>query len=295
MTEDLPVEELNDAVPAPAGDGEGPAGKWPRQVLSLGIPLVLVLVSLILLVRFRGEIESGIANLTALLPIGYAFAAGMVATVNPCGALMLPAYISYHLTTEETGSRERSAIANVFKALLLSAVIAIAFVLIFALAGGIISAGGMWLVDVFPYAGVLIGVGMAGLGIWLLVTNKHLGIEAAARITVSPQRNLWNTFLFGLVYAIASLSCTLPIFLVVIGGALATQDLGQAMGQFIGYALGMGFVVSIVMVAASLFEEVVVNFLLKVLPYVERIGALFLLGAGLYLVYYWVFLTGFIL
>jgi hypothetical protein len=56
----------------------------------------------------------------------------------------------------------------------------------------------------------------------------------------------------------------------------------------------MGSVVAVVMVAASLFEELVTNLLLKALPYVERVGALFLLGAGLYLVYYWVVLTGII-
>jgi cytochrome c biogenesis protein CcdA len=32
------------------------------------------------------------ANLTELLPVGYAFAAGMVASVNPCGFFMLPSY-----------------------------------------------------------------------------------------------------------------------------------------------------------------------------------------------------------
>ena len=282
---------------ASAGDDERAASTGRKGLMRLAafaLPLLAVAAMLVLLIRFRGEIEAGVANFSLWLPLGYAFAAGMVASVNPCGVLMLPAYISYHVATEEAGSAHQSALGKAGRALLLSVTIALAFIVIFGLSGAIISAGGRWLVDVFPFAGVLIGVAMVGVGIWLLVTNKHLGIEAAARVTVSPRRNLWNAFVFGLVYAITSLSCTLPIFLVLIGGTLATSDWGQSLGQFVGYALGMGSVVAVVMVAAALFQELVTNLLLKVLPYVERVGALFLLGAGAYLVYYWVVFTGLI-
>ena len=265
---------------------------WRKWILSAGAPIVVVAVILGVLLRFRGEIETSVANLSLLLPIGYAFAAGMVASVNPCGVLMLPAYISYQLSAEETGRVKRTPAGAILRALLLSLIITVAFVAIFALSGAIFSAGGRWLVDVFPYAGVLIGAAMAGLGAWLLITNRHLGIEAAARVTVSPRRSLGNAFIFGLGYAIISLSCTLPIFLVVIGGTLATANWGQAVTQFVGYALGMGAVVTVVMIAAALFEELVINALLKVAPYVERVGAIFLLGAGAYLVYYWLFVAG---
>ena len=35
-------------------------------------------------------------------PLALAFTAGMVATVNPCGFAMLPAYLSYFLGIEGT-------------------------------------------------------------------------------------------------------------------------------------------------------------------------------------------------
>jgi len=283
------------SVDGAAGPKSSVGKKWVGRLLAIGLPIAAVIAVLVLLIRFQSGIEAGVANLSLWLPLGYAFAAGMVASVNPCGVLMLPAYISYHIAAEGAGDEKQPAARKVGRAILLSLIITVAFVLIFAASGAIITAGGRWLTDVFPWAGVLIGLAMAGLGGWLLVTNKHLGIETAARVTVSPQRSLGNAFVFGLAYAIASLSCTLPIFLVLIGGTLASNDWGQALGQFVGYALGMGSVVAIVMVVASLFEEMMTNFLLKILPYVERIGALFLLGAGAYLIYYWIFVTGFIL
>ncbi|MAH39702.1 MAG: hypothetical protein CL873_04150, partial [Dehalococcoidales bacterium] len=48
-------------------------------------------------------IESFIANLASLLPFGYAFGAGMVTAVSPCGIAMLPAYVSLHLSSEGKG------------------------------------------------------------------------------------------------------------------------------------------------------------------------------------------------
>ena len=147
---------------------------WTRRLLTLGLPIAAVVAALALLIRFQGGIEAGVANFSLWLPLGYAFAAGMVASVNPCGVLMLPAYISYHIAAEGAGEEKQPAARKVGRAILLSLIITLAFILIFAASGAIISAGGQWLVDVFPWAGALIGLAMAGLGLWLLITN---GIE----------------------------------------------------------------------------------------------------------------------
>ena len=41
-------------------------------------------------------------------PLAYAFGVGMVATVNPCGFAMLPAYLSFFLGLEGAGDDARS-------------------------------------------------------------------------------------------------------------------------------------------------------------------------------------------
>jgi cytochrome c-type biogenesis protein len=142
---------------------------------------------------------------------------------------------------------------------------------------------------VFPYAGVAIGVVMIFVGLYLVITHRTLGIMAASRVTVSPQRNLRNVFMYGIVYAIGSLSCTLPIFLVVVGSSLTSQGLLGSLSQFIGYALGMGTILVAVTLGAALFQGTVARALRKALPYVHRTSALFMVGAGAYLIYYWVF------
>ncbi len=256
------------------------------------IPAVLVVGLLFLLISFQGGIETTVANLALLLPVGYAFAAGMVASVNPCGVLLLPSYALYQLGTEKADFDAVPAARRALKALLIGGTATAGFIAIFAIAGSILAAGGQWLISTFPFTGLAIGGAMVVLGAWLLVTHRTIGIMAASRVAISPQRNLSNVFLFGIVYAIGSLSCTLPIFLVVVGGSLANQGLLAALGQFIGYALGMGTVLIAVTVGTALFQETVSRLLRRIVPHIHRVSALFLMGAGAYLIYYWVFQAG---
>jgi cytochrome c biogenesis protein CcdA len=267
------------------------AGNRLAAFASAAIPVVIVGGLLFLMISLRDGVEAAVASVAGWLPVGYAFAAGMVASVNPCGFLMLPTYISYHLGTQEEGYYERPARQRVLKALTLGGVTTTGFLAILAIVGTIIAAGGQWLIGVFPYAGVAIGAAMALLGLWLLITRRTLGIMAASRVTVSPQRNLGNAFMFGIAYATGSLSCTLPVFLVVVGSSLSSQGLVNSFVQFIGYGLGMGTILIAVTVGSALFQGKVTKGLRAAMPYVHRMSALFLAGAGGYLVYYWLFIA----
>ncbi len=257
-------------------------------VATFAVPGLVVVGLLFLLVSLQGGLETGVSNLARLLPIGFAVAAGMVATVNPCGILMLPSYALYQMGSAEAGT---STTRRVLRALLISAVSTLAFVTVFAIVGAIITAGGRQLTKIFPFAGLLIGIGMAALGVYLLVTHKTLGIAAASRVKVNRKRTLGNAFGFGITYAVGSLSCTLPIFLVVVGNALASDSPLTAFGQFIGYALGMGVVLVATIVGSALFQQAVSTWLNRLTPYVHRLSAMFLIGSGAYLVYYWVFIA----
>jgi cytochrome c biogenesis protein CcdA len=266
-------------------------GRAPAVILSA----VLVAVFLGLMIAVRNRAETAAAGVASLLPFGWAFAAGLVSSVNPCGFFMLPAYLSYQLGSEEAGFYASAAAQRTWKALRVGLVATLGFVAVMGAAGVVISVSGQWLVRVFPYAGIVIGAALAGFGAWLLITGRTLGIGAASRLQVGPQRNLRNTFVFGVAYAVGSLSCTLPIFLLVVGGALAFDGLAGSLGQFISYALGMGSVLVAVTIGAALFRNAVARSLRAVMPYVHTVSALFLIGAGLYLVYYWTWLSGFIL
>ena len=259
-----------------------------RRIVGLaGLGLIVALSAsvLLLMLGVRDRAEAAMAGVAAFLPVGYAFGAGMVASVNPCGFLLLPSYVSYQLGTP--GADESFAFGRLLKGLVFASLATGGFVVISSVVGTIVSLGGEWLIGVFPYAGMAIGVVMASAGMWLLLTNKTIGIVAAGRVSLGSGRALGSGFLFGVTYAISSLACTLPVFLVVVGSALATEGVLSSLGQFVGYALGMGVVILGVTMATAFCRSVVTGWLRGITRHVHRISAMFLLGAGIYLVYYW--------
>jgi len=267
---------------------EGPDGARPGRFsvpASLILSALLVIGFLVLLITARPGLERSVSNLASLLPVGYAFAAGMVASVNPCGALMLPSYILFQLGADEEDPP--SVVDQIFKSLRIAMAATAGFAVIFGAVGLVVSAGGRWLTDLFPYAGLLVGGAMVGLGVWLLATHRTVGILAASRVSVTPRRSAGNVFLFGIAYGVSSLSCTLPIFLVVVGSALSGGDPVVSVAQFLGYALGMGAVLAAITVGTALFREAIERWLRRLIPYVHRVSALFLIGAGIYLITYW--------
>ncbi len=275
-------------------DDESKGRKSSRLLLlvTFAIPVLIVVALLFLLISLQGGIETAVADLALLLPLGYAFAAGMVASVNPCGIMMLSSYAFYQVRAEGAGS---SAARRALWGLIVALIVTLGFVVIFAGVGGILAAGGEWLVGVFPYAGLLIGLVMIGLGLWLLVTRRTLGFVPGKQVSIRPKRNLGNAFVFGLVYAVASLSCTLPIFLAVVYSAMASGGLLNSIGQFVGYALGMGTIIFVVIIGAALARRAMARWLRALTPYVHRLSAMFLIGAGVYLMYYWLFIGGLVL
>jgi cytochrome c biogenesis protein CcdA len=273
---------------------DGEKTKDSRWVLAATflIPALIVTAILFLLISYQGGIETAVGDLALLLPLGWSFAAGMVASVNPCGIMMLTSYTFYQVRAEGASA---STGRRVLRGLWMASVITLGFVAVIALAGWIIGIGGRRLVNIFPYAGLVIGVAMIGLGVWLLVTRKTISILGGKPKAIDPQRSLVNAFLFGIVYALGSLSCTLPIFLAVVGGSLAGDEFHFYFGQFVLYALGMGSVIFIVMIGAALFRRAMAQWLRTLTPHVHRLSTMFMIGAGLYLIYYWLVLSGSVL
>lgn len=233
------------------------------------------------------SIQNGAATFASLLPLGYAFAAGMVATINPCGVLLLPSLVAFYLGRGD--GRTRSGWRLTGRALLFSLTATLGFVALFAVAGLVVGAGGSGLAYAFPVGGLVVGIALAVMGIWLSVSGRSLGIFAASGAlgSVRLTDDLRSPFVFGVAYAVTSLACTLPIFLVVAGSALAAGDPVAAAVRFIAYALGMGTVLTTVTLGTAFFQGAVVRSLRGLVPYVHRVAASFLLGAGIFVVHYW--------
>ena len=62
--------------------------------------------------------------------------------------------------------------------------------------------------------------------------------------------------------------------------------------QFVSYGLGMGAVLIALALSIVFFKTAVANGLRVIMPHVETIGAVALVAAGGYQVYYWTLGTG---
>lgn len=235
-------------------------------------------------------IESFIADLAIMLPFGYAFGAGMVTTVSPCGIAMLPAYVGLYLGAQEEGYWAQSPIRRGARALTMSAAVTLGFVAFFGVVGAILSWGGQSLIDVIPWATVIIGVALILLGIYLLVGGHmytSLPGRLASRLGKPGGSGIRSFMVFGIAYGIAALSCTLPVFMVVVAGAISLEGFTSGMLQFVSFALGMGFIIAIITISAALFKEAVTRWLRRLVPIVNRVSGLLLIFAGAYIIYYW--------
>lgn len=224
------------------------------------------------------------------LPFGYAFGAGMVSAVNPCGFAMLPAYLGLYLGSGDERFVQASTARRFAQALVVAGVVSAGFVALFGGAGLMIALIGAFVVNAFPWIGLGVGLLLSGLGFWLLTGHAlyaDLAERLAARLGHPSQRGMRGFFVFGVGYGTASLSCTLPIFLAVVGSAFAARGFLSAAAQFLGYALGMGLVVVALTLALALFKGAVVGRLRQTLPYFQTLSAGLLLLAGVYIVYYW--------
>jgi len=231
-----------------------------------------------------------LSGLVAVLPVGYAFGAGMIAAVNPCGFAMLPAYLSLYLGAREDEFAKRSPVARMLRALLVGATVCLGFILLFGLAGIVISAAGNALLGVMPWVAILIGVALILLGLWVLAGRTlYFGIfeRFASKVGDPSAVSVRGFFLFGLAYGTASLSCTLPVFLVVVGGGIAAGGFLAGAGQFLGYSLGMASVFMALTLALAFFKQGLVAKLRKAAPYVQLASAVLLVLAGAYMISYW--------
>lgn len=232
-----------------------------------------------------------LSQIAGYLPLGYAFGAGMVSAVNPCGFAMLPVYLSLYLGVEEEGYQGRSAMAKLLRAVWVTIVVTSGFALLFGLVGGLISAGGAFLSSYMPWIAVIVGIMLFLLGIWILIGKSfsfNIMLKLANNIGDPRKLTLKGFFLFGVAFGAISLSCTLPIFLAIVGSSFTTGNFFNGVIQFFSYILGMGLVLLMLTLGMAFVKEgVVVGAMRRFLPYSQKVSALLIIFAGIYIVYYW--------
>src|SRR4051794_21981683 len=218
--------------------------------------------------------------------LALALTTGMVFTVNPCGFAMLPAYLSFFVGVEQGGAAAASedTRASVARALAVAIAVTIGFATSYALLGLVVSRLTDGVYDVAPWISVVIGIALVGFGLALLagyepnLPTPHL--EKGGRT-----RGAGSMVLFGVSYAVASLGCTLGLFLGVMSTNFG-RGFASGVAYFTAFAAGFFLVVASLTVALALAQHSLVRTVRRVLPFVNRIAGGLLVLTGAYVAWY---------
>ncbi|MBM7078501.1 cytochrome c biogenesis CcdA family protein [Micromonospora humida] len=212
-------------------------------------------------------------------PLLLALTAGMLGAVNPCGFAMLPAYLSLLVAGPADG---RGAVG---RALTAAAGLTCGYVVVFGAFGLAVAPLADWLRPRLPWLTVTLGLGLLALGLWLLAGRRLPTPRPSAR---APRltRSLPSMALFGMAYALASLSCSIAPFLAIVVTSLQAGSTLRGLALFVAYAIGMGLVVAVAALGVALLRGRVVRGLRGVGAWMLRLSGLVLLVAGGYVAWY---------
>jgi cytochrome c-type biogenesis protein len=218
--------------------------------------------------------------------LGLQFLRGMVATVNPCGFVLLPTYLMYFLGIEAaTGVADERA--SVRRALVVGSAVSAGFIAVFLAIGVLTEFVTQWLFDNVKYLTVVIGVAFVALGAAILIgyrprfATPH--IDRGGRT-----RSIGSMFAYGIAYAVASIGCAMPIFLTAVIRPGRRDGFVTGVVNVVFYALGMGLVVVALTVSLALASQALLRVLRTVMRHVDQLAGAFMLLSGAYLIYYFV-------
>jgi cytochrome c biogenesis protein CcdA len=219
--------------------------------------------------------------------LSLSFIRGLVASINPCGFVLLPTYLMYFLGVSAANGEMQKA--PIRKALYVGSMVSAGFLAVFFAIGAVTQFWTQTLLDNAKYATLVIGIAFVILGAAMLFGFK-LPIGTMQLQTGERDRTLRSMFLYGVAYAVASLGCTLPLFMTTLFQTGRSKGYWAGVANVVMYALGMAVVVISLTVALAAANQGFVRWLKSKMQYVEMVSGAFVLLSGAYLLwyFYWV-------
>ncbi|MCU1360898.1 MAG: putative cytochrome c biosis protein [Ilumatobacteraceae bacterium] len=208
---------------------------------------------------------------------------GMVATVNPCGFILLPTYLLYFLglSSADAGTQR----APIGRALFVSGAVSAGFLAVFLLVGAVSRFFTNWLTANSIYATAVIAVVLIALGIAMLF-GYRLPINTPKLDAGGRDRTVSSMFVYGIAYAVASLGCALPLFITTLFGTAKREGYFAGVANVVAYGAGMALVVSALTISLAFANVGLLKALRSGMHYVEMLAGAFVLLSGAYLLWY---------
>ena len=215
------------------------------------------------------------------------FIRGLVAAVNPCGFILLPTYLMYFLGV--SGGAPGTQKASIARALKVSAAVSSGFLAVF-LAIGFLSVPLRSTISAnSKYVTGFIAIGLIVLGTAMLFGYK-LPFMTPQIDSGKKDQTVKSMFVYGVAYAVASIGCTIGLFLATVFSARPDETFIDSVANMVAYGAGMALLVSALTVGFAFANTTLLKFLRNAMQYVDKIAAAFVMLSGLYLAwyFYWV-------
>lgn len=211
-----------------------------------------------------------------------AFGAGVSVFFSPCGIALLPSYIAFLIAKKE--SKDWSKGARALEGLKIGLIVSFGIITVFLGLGILISLVGNILAPYAFWFGTITGALLIILGIFMLA-GKSLNIPQF-RIKTDNSPSLKTYYLFGLVYALGGIACTLGVFLFVVSAALSIGSFGGALINFISFTAGSVILMVSITVLSAVAKSLVSRWLIRYIRPVQIIAALIVIVGGSYLIFF---------
>ena len=220
------------------------------------------------------------------MKLSLSFITGMLAAVNPCGFILLPTYLlSFLGLTSADAGKQRAPIG---RALTVSAAVSAGFLSVFLVVGAVTRFFTNFLAENAKYMTAVIGIGLLVLGISMLF-GYRLPITTPKLDAGGRDRTARSMFVYGIAYAIASIGCTIGLFIATLFGTATRAGYAAGLANVVAYGAGMALLVTALTVTLAFANVGLLRVLRSGMQYVETISGAFVALSGAYLLwYFWI-------
>lgn len=204
--------------------------------------------------------------------LALAFSAGAFTFLSPC-AFLVPAYLSYYV------QRESSEKFSVPRGLAAGAVISIAVLLAFAAFGMLAGFAGSFFKSRIVKLQPLIGAFFVAMGAAMFFNFKL----QLLRFENAKERH--GFFAFGLLYALAIIGCSAPIFLSIAAYAFGSGSALNGTKIFSAYSLGVALPFVGISLAGEGARKLALEYFAERGMLIRKIAGISMAAVGAYMIY----------
>jgi cytochrome c-type biogenesis protein len=206
--------------------------------------------------------------------LAFAFSAGVFSLFSPCSYALLPGYVSYYL----------GAKFGVVKALTGGLACTLGLITVFAAIGGLASSLGELVPQIIPLLDIAAGVILIAMGLGNLMEFNMPFLSL--NIGLSKKQGFMGLYTYGIVYGLAGVGCSAPIFISVLFYSMS-KGLAQGILSFVAYALGMGAPLIVTTLLLSQAKEYMIKRINVATEKLRRASGGVLIAVGFYLIYFY--------